>query len=152
MIRELQMDCRVVRALFCLSLVCLVLPVTGCGGSGEPTASVSGSVQCDGTPLAEGLVVFSSVSTTCTGKIQNGQYTLFHQGDESSVPLQSYTITVFPPDNKVQYNPETNTEEPVPSAVDPALFPKKYRSKTTSGLKYSPTEGENAFDIVLTKE
>lgn len=105
----------------------------------------------DGSPLPEGQVVFSSESLTCSGQITDGQYKILYQGSQS-VPLDEYVVTIFPPVIEVEYNAETDQEEPIPSSTDPALFPKKYQSKSTSGLKFTPERGNNTFDIKMDKE
>lgn len=133
-----------------LILACTILFVAGCGNIGE-NATISGTVECDGAPLPDGVVVFTSDSTTCSGKIQDGKYQVLSQG-KKSVPLQEYVVTIFPPDNEVEYNPETHSEEPVVSTVDLTLFPEKYQSGSTSGLKFSPVQGSNQFDITLNKD
>ena len=128
------------------ALVCLFN--LGCGNSGG--ATVSGTVEIDGKPIPEGRVVFSSQTTTCAGEIVDGKYQLKNKG-ESNIPLDNYTITVFPPGNTVVFDPETGEEEAVTAKVDRNLYPDKYQQSKTSDLKFSPVAGDNDFDIILEK-
>ena len=130
-----------------LALTLLII----CGCDGGTTASISGKATCDGTPLPEGLVVFASDTATCSAKIIDGQYAVSFQGG-NSVPIETYAITVFPPDTKFEYNAETDSEEPVPSNVDLSMFSRKYQSTSTSGLTFTPEPGENTFDILISRD
>ena len=130
-----------------VGLVCLLS--LGCG-AGSDTATISGTIATNGTSIPEGRIVFSSETATCAGKIVDGKYQLMDKG-KSSVPLGDYTITVLPPEDTVEYDPDTGEEEAVKSDADPALFPKKYQNKETTDLKFSPVAGENEYDINLKK-
>lgn len=131
------------------ALAMLLMAVTGCGDG--QTASISGTAECDGTPLPDGWVVFSSEATTCSGKISNGEFEVFCSGSRS-VPLETYAVKVVPPENKAEYNPDTDSEEIVPGTSDLSLFPTKYQDTTTSGLTFTPEAGSNTFVITLTKD
>ena len=130
-----------------LALLCLVS--FGCGDT--DIATISGTVHCDGTPIPQGRVVFSSETLNCAGKILDGQYELMNRG-KPNIPLGEYTITVFPPADLFEYNPATGEEERVKGKADLTLFPKKYQLKNKSGLEFSPQVGANEFNIELEKE
>lgn len=73
---------------------------------------------------------------------------IFFQGDQS-VPIEDYTVTVFPPDYEFRFDPSTNSEEPVLDTFEPALYPERYQSGRTSGLTFTPVAGKNVFAVKL---
>lgn len=133
------------RMYFALAALLVLLISVGCSGGG---ASISGTVEKDGTALPGGQIVFSSDNNSCSGIIENGQFTLSHQGS-SYIPLDTYTVTVFPPPTEVKFNPRTQDEEPIAPTYDVSLYPKKYQSKRTSDLQFTVENGNNEFKIVL---
>ena len=126
----------------------LVLTLLCCSGcSNSASATVSGTIEFEGTPLQAGVVIFESGNHTCTGGIRDGKYKLLCKGD-SNIPIDQYEVTVFPPQPQMKTNPKTLELESV-SEVDESSYPRKYRSRKTSGLKFTPKQGENEFAIKL---
>ena len=126
-----------------IALVCLLN--SGCS-SDEGSATISGKVELSGRPVPYGLVVFKSETAICAGSIKDGQYELNYRGKQD-LPLGDYVITVIPPVDGT--NSDENGQANV--KVDLSLFPEKFRSNSTSGLKFSPDTGYNEFDIMMEK-
>ncbi len=137
------MMCNQMSSKLLVAVVCCIA-VSGC--SNRNSARITGDIKFEGTDVPAGMVVFASNATTCSGQITDGQYEILFQGNRA-IPLQDYAVTIFPPSEKFEYDPKTGQEEHVPSGIDPKFFPMKYRSKTTSGLTFSPVAGDNQFHI-----
>ena len=120
--------------------------LTGCGGSSHgPAGQVRGRVTYEGEPVKEGVVsVYSSdLGSGASGDIlPDGTYAI-------SEPLKTgqYTASVFPPPE-----PPPQDEVPVSSNKVYDNIPEKYRDPQKSGLVVDIKEGENTFDIDMTKE
>lgn len=132
------------RRLPCWLLACGML--AGCGGS--PQAVVRGSVTCDGRPLSAGRVVFEGDGRSYTGLIgADGRYELRSAGRAGVAP-GTYGVAVLPPEPELAADPAT-TELRAVNAVDPRLYPERYRSPATSGISKTVAAGEATIDIDL---
>jgi hypothetical protein len=124
----------------------VLVGMTGCGGPYD--ASVSGKVSLDGNVVPRGTVAYQSVSggPAAYGIIeQDGSYTIW-TGREEGLPSGEYQVTV------------TATEPPTseksakggPPPPGKMITPIWYRTKETSGLKYTVESGGNEINLDLT--
>ena len=130
---------------YCCVLSGFVFLMAGCGGEPEiPTGQVKGKVSYEGTPLAEGVISFYSselgvgASADLTGQ---GEY-------EITEPIKTgtYAVTILPP-------PEAPPQDAIPVSTKKEYknIPQKYRDPQKSELTFSISEGENTFDVNMTK-
>ena len=135
----------------------------GCSGATDfgPMGSVSGKLTLDGQPLAEGTqVLFKQMQAgyAAFGHTDaEGNYSLTWMRDgqrKTEIPVGEYHVLIMPPGNE-DPSAELSPDEMFAGGGDtPAAkpeFPPRYQSHTTSGLKFSITEGPNSVDIVLEK-
>jgi hypothetical protein len=126
-------------------------PLSGCGTSKPPTGSVHGSVTFDGKPVNSGNVIF-----------ENGPQGIFKASELAAdgtyrvedLPLVEYTICVQPPEAEVpNENSSFDGSAPLPKAnvALPKDIPARYHKSHTSPERYTPTEGEQQYDIQLKK-
>jgi len=123
-----------------------VLPwMSGCGNSSEyPVGAITGRVTYEGQPVQQGLVTFysSELGEGISEEIkEDGRYA-------TQTPLRtgSYVVTVLPPDE-----PPPTEDTPVATIAPVKDIPEKYRDPKKSGLTIVVKEGENTFDIAMTK-
>jgi len=146
---------------FCISLSLLV--ILGCGGSSDPRhkdlVPASGTVFYKGEPIGGATIIFhhedSSKQGGSTMSEENGTFTLRTFAGLGTYP-GNYTVTVSK--DKVTYS--ISEEEiarleqegkDVPSPTVESLLPRKYRTKTTSDLKFTiPEKGDKELKIELT--
>jgi hypothetical protein len=127
-------------------LVCV--SISGCGGTYD--ASVSGAVTLDGNAVPRGTVAYipAGGGPAAYSPIQeNGSYSL-RTGRESGLPPGEYLVTVT--SNEVPAQFESKDGRPMPPGK--AITPLWYRSKDTSGLKYSVVSGANEINLELTSQ
>jgi len=129
------------------TLVLFVLVSLGCG---DQKASVSGSVSFGDEPIPAGRIVFSTESNVCSADISDGTYLLTYQGSDQ-VPIDNYTVTVFPPKLETRIDASTGEEELIPHGINKKFFPKKYRDRSTSDIHFSPEPRANKFDVQLNR-
>jgi len=120
------------RLLSVLSLVVAMLTWSGCqpGSSGAKGVKVTGKITYKGNPVKEGRVGFYN-SETSTG----GMALIKEDGTfETSQPLPpgTYTVAISPPLEEKDDKRLTSYQAPKQMPD----IPQKYRSSTTSGLKY----------------
>ena len=117
--------------------------LAGCSSSSEERRSgtVSGKVTLDGAALAAGTVLFMTEDGHgATADLQpDGTYTLQCRPDQ-------YKVAVSPPPPP---DPLAGGGAAPAAAVD---IPTKYHDFAKSGLTTEVKEGENTFDISLTKK
>ncbi|QDV68644.1 hypothetical protein Poly24_23560 [Rosistilla carotiformis] len=123
-----------------------VLPwVSGCGNSPvDPSGTISGRVTYEGQPVQQGVVTFysSELGVGISEELQEGgQYKT-----NTPIPTGSYVVTVLPPEQ-----PPSMEEELVVEISPVKDIPDKYRDPSQSGLKLEVTQGDNSFDIDMTK-
>ncbi len=131
------------------ALVCCSLVLVGCGGGAgkaKPTGSVTGKVTLNGTPLANGTVVFfaAKAGDTAAGVLKSdGSYSLMYMKG-FSVPAGDYRVAVTPgtPDTTAP-DPTDLMKAPEKYEVKPSDIPEKFRNPDTSGLIAVVKEGSN---------
>ena len=127
--------------VFCL-LIVSVLVLAGCGPSGPATCAVSGTVTFDGTPVADGQIIFRDAAGTeksYGGAITAGQYSF-----ESSPGKKKVDITAMRevPGKMDTSNP--GVEVPLMEAYIPA----KYNTETTLTAEVTKSADEK-IDFAL---
>jgi len=127
------------RLLTCCALLCLsVVVLAGCGASGPETCTVTGTVTFNGSPLAQGNILFTPEDgrgVPDPGKIKDGKYKL----------------EVKPGRKKVEVHAEREVGE-----VDPVMgqrprrsyIPPKYNIQTELTAEVTP-DGKNDFTFKL---
>jgi hypothetical protein len=122
-----------------------ILCLAGCGGPYD--SKVSGKVTIDGILVPNGTVAFSPVSggPAAYGKIEpTGDYVI-QTGREQGLPAGEYQVAVTA-NEPAKMNKTENGGPPPPGK---ALTPAWYRSKTSSGLKFTVNRGSNIIDLEL---
>jgi hypothetical protein len=122
-------------------LICL----TGCGGAYD--ASVSGKVTMNGQAVPNGTVAFSPVAggPAAYGRIEeSGNYEI-RTGREAGLPAGDYQVTVTANEPAKTLQTEKGGPPPPGKAITPAW----YRTKDTSGLKFTVEAGSNTIDLPL---
>ena len=122
-----------------------MITLTGCGGrpAGVPTATVTGKVTLDGTPLEKGSITFipvDGIGAPSGGNIVKGLYTAEVQLGQKRVEIRSTKVTgqrdAYPGDPK---SPKLDIFE--------ELIPLKYNAQ--SELKSTVNKGANTADFPL---
>ena len=118
--------------------------VTGCG-SNEAIGPVSGTVTFQGTPVREGLIVFTNETRgiTITARLgEDGSYQAETAGGKG-LPVGDYQVTIVPP------IPKTTTSWPATPPKPPSYdnIPSRYRDPRTSGLTVEVTTAGTAFPV-----
>jgi len=128
----------------CLMLV--VLCISGCSGSGEPIADVSGTVTLNGTPVPQTQVMFeptaggrSSVGMTDA----DGNYTLtyLHEGDGALIGEHLVRLTT-------RRGTKRDDQGRVVVAGVEEKFPPEYNSESTQKVTVESGDNEINFDVV----
>lgn len=131
-------------AAFALSIAAL----SGCGGVYDST--VSGVVTLDGNPVPRGTVTFhpTEAGPSSYARIEeDGTYSV-QTGRERGLPPGEYQVTVIA--NEPPPVLQTAAGGPPPSGKP--ITPPWYRSKQTSGLRYTVENGSNEIDLELSSE
>lgn len=123
-------------------LLTLVPLVSGCG-SDSGTVPVTGKVTLDGTPLAEGDIIFRATDGTPShaGKIQNGAYSADVSPGEKQVEITAYRDV---PGKFREDNPGERTP------VREMYIPEQYNRKSTLKIEVS-RGGEENFELTSGK-
>lgn len=132
-----------------LILTCAVGALAGCGGASNApvTYPVSGKVTFDGTPLAEGQIIFRDAAgkvASAAGKIENGEYAFQAIAGKKEVVITA--TREIPGKTVVGGAPD---DPPVP-AIEQYL-PEQYNEKTTLEADVSDS-GANEFSFDLTSK
>jgi hypothetical protein len=131
-------------AIACSALVCL----SGCGGNYD--SSVSGKVTIDGRTVTNGTVAYQPVAggPAAYGRIEpSGDYVI-RTGRETGLPAGEYQVTVTANEPAATLQTEKGGPPPPGKAITPAW----YRTKETSGLKFTVKSGSNTIDLELTSQ
>lgn len=123
----------------------LLLLITGCGGSTQvPSGQVNGTVTYEGAPITEGVVSFYSPDLGIGASADIGEAGAY----AITEPLKtgSYSVTILPP-------PEPPPQDAIPVSTKKEYknIPLKYRDPKKSELSLNITEGDNLFDVNMTK-
>jgi hypothetical protein len=101
--------------------------LVGCGSSGPPSGTVTGTVTMGGKPVSEVSVFFDTKGGTGTGRTnEEGKY-------QADVPLGDAKVTVLPP--------------PLPGNKQAPPIYKKYGIAANSGLTLTVKSGKQEFNI-----
>ena len=122
----------------------LFIGITGCGGAYDST--VAGTVTLDGNTVPRGTVTFAPVKGGPAGyaRIDGGSYTVY-TGREEGLPAGEYDVTVIANEAAAAQANANGGPPPPGKAITPAW----YRSKDTSGLKFTVKPGSNTVDLPL---
>lgn len=142
-----------------LFLGCFIL-LAGCGSGEEgytgPVGSVSGTVTLDGSPIAANVSFINAkegfTATSAAGS--DGSFTLNRNGS-SEIPVGTYQVAVTEPPG-AEMTPEQEMEAAMKSEdgsfKTTKIIPAKYSSPASSGLSFEVKEGENTFEVKMTKD
>lgn len=129
---------------FVLALASFALvSLAGCEPSGPETVPVTGTVSFDGTPVAEGDIVFIPPDPTAlstAARISGGVYAMDATPGEKKVEIRATRIVPG----------KANTDNP--GSTEPAMemfIPTKYNTETTLKQTVPPEGGK--IDFALTK-
>jgi hypothetical protein len=98
----------------------------GCGDGGPKTYTVVGTVTYSGKPLETGTISFEDATAGAANSAtigKGGKYSL-------ELPKGSYKVTLLPATEERVSEDGTKVE----AMVDEKMFPRKYRTASTSGL------------------
>ncbi len=133
-----------VRTLCLLACSVLILSI-GCGKPTVPTGTVQGKVTMNDEPYAgDASVNFMSSETgqASSGNVQSdGTFQL-----KTPLPVGSYVVFLGP---RGSDSPD-GTMQPEDEKFDSTL-PAKYRSESTTDIKFDVVEGKNDFTVALKK-
>ena len=116
-----------------LLAIAIAIGLTGCGKPGVNLAQVSGTVDLDGAPLAEGTIYFKTVATGSIEAlpIKDGKFSGQAEPGERRVEITAYRSTPRPND-------------PMKGEIQQSLIGSSYNTDSKLTAKVSP-EGPNAF-------
>lgn len=137
-------DLSKVRWLMLLALAPLVASSIGCGSAYD--ASVSGVVKLDGNLVTRGTISYQPTQSgpAAYARInEDGSYVV-RTGRESGLPAGEYAVTI------ISNEPAQSKDIGAPPPAGKAITPPWYRTKNTSGLKYTITPGKNEINLDLT--
>ena len=120
-----------------LALTCLL----GCGPSGPKTYPVAGTVTFDGTPVAQGDILFLPEDTSLApegGKIVDGSYRMQSKAGRCRVQISALDI-----------GPDTEWMSGSPIAAN--FIPSWYNEQTVLVVEVV-AGGKNAFDFALSSQ
>jgi hypothetical protein len=130
-----------VGAVVCGAFTCL----SGCGGAYD--ATVLGKVTIDGKIVSNGTVAFQPVAggPAAYARIETDGAYVVRTGREKGLPTGEYQVTVTANEPAATLQTEKGGPPPPGKAITPAW----YRTKDTSGLKFTVTPGSNKIDLEL---
>jgi hypothetical protein len=140
-----MMDVRTISG-FCLAVACIGM--SGCGGVYDST--VSGTVTLDGNVVPRGTVTYHPATggAPAYSPIQeDGAYSV-RTGRESGLPAGEYQVTVTANEAPAQLVSKDGGPMPPGKSITPLW----YRSKESSGLKYTVESGDNEINLELTSQ
>jgi len=121
----------------------LLAAFVGCGGAFD--SSVSGTVTLNGSPVPRGTVAYHPISggPAAYAPIESSGAYSVRTGREEGLPSGDYQVTV------IANEPSVETKDGRPPAPGKAITPPWYKSKETSGLKFTVESGANTIDLPL---
>jgi hypothetical protein len=120
--------------------------VSGCAGPYDST--VSGIVRLDGATVPRGTVAYHPTAGGPAGYArvdEDGSYTV-KTGREEGLPAGDYQVTVVASEPPAAQESEGGGPPPPGRPITPPW----YRSKDTSGLKFTVEPGDNEINLELT--
>ncbi len=124
-----------------------VLAVTAIGCGGTYDATVSGAVTLDGNQLSRGTVAYHPVSGGPAAYARiggDGSYSV-QTGREEGLPSGEYEVTVVANEPPV----EKQSNLGGPPAPGKPITPPWYRTKQSSGLRFTVEAGDNDINLEL---
>jgi hypothetical protein len=139
-----EMKARYCQHVVAIFFLCCTLFFGGCGGPYDST--VQGVVRLDGVAVPRGTVAFNPVEggPAAYARIESDGSYQVSTGREKGLPDGEYEVTVT--SNERASNPQPTGGPPPPGK---AITPLWYRSKATSGLRFTVNPGENTIDLEL---
>ena len=131
-----------VRSLYLIGLVAVVSCVLGCSKQDPNRGQVTGLVEVDGQPAAEGAIAFTPIdgnSAATGGDIVNGRYTVAANVGPSKVAIR---VPKTVGERKLYDTPDS----PVRKIQEESL-PTKYNDETTLTYEVKPGENEQNFSL-----
>lgn len=122
-----------------------VAMISGCGGTYDATAS--GVVTLDGAPVPRGTVTFHPATGGAPAYSPigaDGTYAM-HTGREEGLKAGEYQVTVTANEASAQLVSKSGGPMPAGKSITPIW----YRSKESSGLKYTVESGSNEINLEL---
>jgi hypothetical protein len=133
-------------------LFLFLVPISGCGGGGKPSGTVSGTVTYKGEPLPQGRVTFYGPNNQVASALieEGGKYTA------TKVPLGEVKVAVDTPPAPSKAaikaaKDKRRFERGVPIVLpeNTISIPKKYENPELSGLSLTVKAGSQSYDIPL---
>ena len=125
-----------------------LIGVAGCGGAYD--SMVLGVVTLDGKVVPRGTVAYQPVTggpAAYAPIAENGSYVV-RTGREKGLPSGEYAVTV----TANEPSAVRQTEKGGPPPPGKLITPMWYRSKDTSGLRYTVNPGDNEINLELTSK
>lgn len=131
-----------------VSVLLVLAAMSGCGGTYDATAY--GVVTLDGNPVSRGTVTFHPVAggAPAYSPIGAGGAYSVHTGREEGLLKGDYQVTVTANEASAQLVSEAGGPMPAGKTITPIW----YRSKESSGLKYTVESGSNKINLELTSQ
>ena len=125
-----------------------IVVISGCSGAYD--AGVSGKVTIDGRVVPNGTVAFQPVAggPAAYARIEESGEYVIKTGREAGLPAGEYQVTVTASEPSAVLQTEKGGPPPPGKAITPAW----YRTKDTSGLKFTVNPGSNEINLELTSQ
>jgi hypothetical protein len=134
--------------LACAMVACFAVLIAGCGGPYD--ADASGVVTLDGNIVPRGTVSFTPVKGGPAAYAiieENGGYKA-RTGREFGLPSGDYQVTIIANEPPAAEKSAAGGPPPGGKPITPAW----YRTKETSGLKFTVQPGKNEINLDLTSQ
>lgn len=133
------------RILLAILAGALLTNAGGCGGERIERRAVSGSVQLDGQPLADGTIIFTPLDQgpSAGGKIANGAFTLTEERGPSPGKYR-VEISAYRPTGKTERDAATGETIPLTEPI----IPPQYNRASKLEVEVAAS-GENHFEFKL---
>jgi hypothetical protein len=125
---------------FAIFLVLLGLAASGCG-PGRERGSLTGTVKYQGTPISEGIVIFSDEDNAFFQEYPirpDGTFEVSTK-EGKGIWAGTYRVAVAP----ALVSPPLGVSQSPPRITPPSNIPPKYWKPETSGIQVEVNEGQN---------
>jgi len=127
-------------------LLCAILAACGRNSDSRPSAVLNGTATLDGKPLEEGSLYIASRKTGESAYCNLGPGGTFQVTFPSADINETYEAWITRTDPNPEGTPADEGKPPLKFAVN---IPKKYFSRTDSGLTTTLKPGENQVNFAL---